>query len=221
MNQFSEGRSKNSDLFPDPFMPKPPTNQINHMEFELDSSEELNSPTLPPLRFTTPTEPNTRPIEVSSDPLGHLSPSISQFANTAETHRFQKRKSPPTKAQQLLRIFFTDNLPSNIGNLPTTAREAILQARDLIIIAYSKTTREEQSKLLDLLEIFREFTESGKITKISNIIASQIANLETVTRKIESKTRNLVNNPKTNQSTGQSFAKVANSTNIDNSKPQE
>jgi hypothetical protein len=235
MNQFSEGRSENSDPFPDPFSdpltPRPLPNQINHMEFELDGSEELNSPTLPPLQFTTPLEPTARAIEVSSDPLGHLSPLFSQFANTAETHRFQKRKSPPTEAQQLPRTFPTDNLPGNTGNLPITAREAILQARDLIIVAYSKTTREEQTKLLDLLEIFREFTESGKITKTSNIIASQIANLETVTRKIESKTRNLVNNTKstsnqpinqpTNQPIGQSFAQIASSTIVDNSKPQE
>ena len=67
-------------------------------------------------------------------------------------------------------------------NTTTTAREAILKARDLIVYAYSKTPRDQQSKLLDLLEIFREYTESGNITKASSIITTQIANLENATR---------------------------------------
>ena len=55
----------------------------------------------------------------------------------------------------------------------SSAREAILQARDLIVQAYSLAlSREEQSKLLDLLEVFREYTEKGRLKAASTIIAS-------------------------------------------------
>ena len=102
-------------------------------------------------------------------------------------------------------------------------RDLILNARDLIVQAYTLTkTREEQSKLLDLLEIFREYTVKGKLQSASSIIASQIANLETATRQIEHKTKALAKSPppttdlpsRTNttastRSTTPSFASVA------------
>jgi hypothetical protein len=44
---------------------------------------------------------------------------------------------------------------------------------------------------LDLLEVFREYTEKGLLYKASSIISSQIANLETATRQIETKTRDI------------------------------
>jgi len=46
-----------------------------------------------------------------------------------------------------------------------------------------------------LLEIFREYTEKGKIQTTSKIIASQVANLETATRQIETKARALAKAP--------------------------
>ncbi|RDL34488.1 uncharacterized protein BP5553_07616 [Venustampulla echinocandica] len=73
-----------------------------------------------------------------------------------------------------------------------TAGTAILEARDLIIEAYSLTkARTEQVKLLDLLEVFREFTEHGHLQKASKIISSQISNLESATRQLEAKSRDL------------------------------
>jgi hypothetical protein len=72
------------------------------------------------------------------------------------------------------------------------ARSKILEARDLLLEACSLTkSRDEQSRLLDLLEVFREYTEKGKLAKSSNIIASQVANLETAVRKIETKAKAL------------------------------
>jgi hypothetical protein len=81
-----------------------------------------------------------------------------------------------------------------------TARMAILEARDLIIQACTLTTsHEEQSKILDLLEIFREFTEKGRLQSASTIIASQVANLETATRQIETKAKALAKAPTPSQ----------------------
>jgi hypothetical protein len=66
----------------------------------------------------------------------------------------------------------------------------------LIVQAYTLTkAREEQSKLLDLLEVFREYTEKGRLQTASTIIASQIANLESATRQIENKARALAKAP--------------------------
>lgn len=72
-----------------------------------------------------------------------------------------------------------------------TSREAILDARDLIILAsHLETDRAEQSKLLDLLQIFREYTEKGTVHYASSILASQVASLENVSKRIDNKTKN-------------------------------
>lgn len=73
-----------------------------------------------------------------------------------------------------------------------SVKEELFAARDHIVRAYnSSRDRNEQSRLLDLLEIFREYAEKGRLYKASTIIASQVANLETATRQIETKARDL------------------------------
>ena len=53
------------------------------------------------------------------------------------------------------------------------AKEALLQARDLIVKAYSLTKdREEQARILDLIELFREYIKKGTLRKTSAIISS-------------------------------------------------
>jgi hypothetical protein len=92
---------------------------------------------------------------------------------------------------------------------PTSqAEHLILQARDLLIQAYSVTTsREQQTRLLDLVEVFREYTELGCIRHTLTILATQIANLEQTSRKIELQARqNQQKQPKTVPNT---WAKVA------------
>jgi hypothetical protein len=51
---------------------------------------------------------------------------------------------------------------------------------------------DKQTRLLDLIEIFREYAEKGKVLKTSNIIVLQITSLENTTRRIESKAKELV-----------------------------
>jgi hypothetical protein len=53
------------------------------------------------------------------------------------------------------------------------------------------TAREEQVRLLDLLEVFRVYTETGHLENASSIIASQVASLEVGTRKMENKAKPL------------------------------
>ena len=51
------------------------------------------------------------------------------------------------------------------------------------------SNRIEQAKLLDLLEVFREYTEKGYIRYTASILGSQIANLEQTSRKLEKQTK--------------------------------
>ena len=46
-------------------------------------------------------------------------------------------------------------------------------------------SHDQQSRLLDLVEIFREYTEFGCIRYTSTLLASQVANLENATKRIE------------------------------------
>ncbi|KAF1990556.1 hypothetical protein K402DRAFT_390178, partial [Aulographum hederae CBS 113979] len=69
-------------------------------------------------------------------------------------------------------------------------REAILAARDFIVVASQLShDRTEQSSLLDLLQIFRDFTEKGQVRYASSIIAFQVATLENVSKRIDNKTK--------------------------------
>jgi hypothetical protein len=49
--------------------------------------------------------------------------------------------------------------------------------------------------LLDLLEVFREFTEKGRVRTTSSILTSQVANLESATRQIEARAKALTKTP--------------------------
>jgi hypothetical protein len=119
----------------------------------------------------------------SSDPLAPLPLSPTQGGSRPSQIRKRGPSSP------LIDNRHSRNTPQNPNQ---AAKRAILEARDLLVEAYTLTTSKvEQAKLLDLLEVFREYTENGKLQKASNIISSQIANLETTTRQIESKARAL------------------------------
>ena len=204
--------------------PATPT-PTNHSSTTMDIDNLPSSPVLPYLAPSTPTRaPSTVP-EPSSDPLGFTPFPIRESAGT---HRLPKRKFPTTSLEPdqdpTPRPTRTSNISNNITDNSidrnTTSKEAILKARDLIVYAYSKTPRDQQSKLLDLLEVFREYTESGNISKASNIISTQIANLEGTIRSIETKTRKLGNNIPSSQPTqSPTFASVARETN--NSPLQE
>jgi hypothetical protein len=80
------------------------------------------------------------------------------------------------------RTYFIDKTPGTL----------ILEARDLLVKAIGLTKEyDKQTRLLDLIEIFREYAEKRKVLKTSNIIASQVVSLENTTRRMESKTKEL------------------------------
>jgi hypothetical protein len=173
-------------------------------------TNSASSPILPFLNLTSSNTALNVGFEPSSDPLntpfafeGENFSSASQngpSANHGNRPRPKKASSKRTLDRSFLNVQDPENLSMNkqLRRDPDTsstpldeehsisARTKILQARDLIIQACTLTTvRDEQSRLLDLLEVFREFTERGQLSKASNIIASQVANLEAATRRIE------------------------------------
>jgi hypothetical protein len=134
-------------------------------------------------------------FDLSSDPTAIAVPTAPASGHSASPHRLNRliRKrvpnSPPPGPQR------NDKAPrgqSQAQDHEYTAKSAILEARDLMVLASTlATSRDEQTRLLDLLEVFREYTEKGLLYKASSIISSQIANLETATRQIETKARDL------------------------------
>jgi hypothetical protein len=75
----------------------------------------------------------------------------------------------------------------------------VLQARDLLLKACSSCkAHDRQSRLLDLLEIFREYTEFGRVRHTSTLLASQVANLEKAIQRIEKQAKSsYINNKST------------------------
>lgn len=71
-------------------------------------------------------------------------------------------------------------------------QRAILDAQGLILKAsLDAQGTEQQKELLELLDIFREYTEKKKVRQSTQILASQINNLETVQRNLEAAIPNL------------------------------
>lgn len=213
----------------------PPSDTTTPMavDIELEASSPSSSPSLP-----APTPTNNIPIHPpssrfvflpSSDPLTGA-PSAEFSATSHRPSLIRKRplaltpdqghrtKGPRTTAQD-----------PQLGLDPV--RTKILEARSLILEACSLSkSPDEQSKLLDLLEIFREFTEKGRLHTTSTIIASQVANLESATRQIESKAKALAkgptlapaSRPPTNSTNPTpSFATVASNSTSRTTSPQE
>jgi hypothetical protein len=221
---------------PDPFIdpdppfegtsspPLPPTTLPPNHLIDTEMEVELSS-SLPPLP-NIPTGPATRPraihtFDFSSDPLGegHLS-----FRDCAASGRrpasFVRKRGPPardqgqeprTKEPRNQDPRTQDLLPQDQEPPSSLAKAKILEARDLLLQACTLTkSHDEQSRLLDLLEVFREYTEKGRLYKSSNIIASQVANLESAARKIESKAKALASTPSQDPSSkNPSFATIA------------
>ena len=83
-------------------------------------------------------------------------------------------------------IFGLTSVPSTENK----AQDLIYRARDLLIEAYSASTnRTQQTNILELVQVFREYTESGVLRKASTILATQVASLERATRKVETLAR--------------------------------
>jgi hypothetical protein len=151
-----------------------------------ETDVEVSSPLFPHSNAANRTSTGA-PFTLSSE---HLEiPSTENFSATPD-----RLSRPPRKRGPGLFLFQdrTNKTPRFSQETNNSPRDLILNARDLIVQAYTITkARDEQSKLLDLLEVFREYTEKGRIQAASSIIASQVANLETAPKKFENKAKTL------------------------------
>jgi hypothetical protein len=151
-------------------------------------------------------------LQLCRDPLTATPPA--EFSAASHRNLIKKRPHvhPPIQGPRTKPRINQDQQPNS-----DPARKKIIEARSLILEACSLTKSIiEQSKLLDLLEIFREFTEKGRIHSASSIIASQVANLESATRQIEFRAKALVN---PTNSTNSPYSTTNNSTNSLNTLP--
>jgi hypothetical protein len=130
--------------------------------------------------FAPPNVRNTRPI-----------------ASVLPRKRPATSKDPPRPFPNPTTFNFSNN--TTILN-PTihTVPEAFELVRNVLIQASNiAASRDEQTKLLDLLEVFRDFTEAGRVKRPETaILATQIQKLESVSKTF-SKTIN--NQPKSTQ----------------------
>jgi len=108
---------------------------------------------------------------LSSDPLTQ---------NTFD-YRSTKRPSTTTQSGPAKKTQRPDS------GLNTQPADLVLQARSLLVKAcHLEKSFDKQSQLLNLLEVFRQYTESGinPTTTSSKVLTSQVAHLKQVTRKL-------------------------------------
>src|SRR5579859_3943963 len=116
----------------------------------MELGEASTSPTLPPHQKST--HQATLFLFSSSDPLAPLPLSPTNVPGPS-----QIQKCGPSSPL----INNHNTAPQNNNQV---AKRAILKARDLLVEAYTLTTSKvEKTKLLDLLEVFREYTEDRKL----------------------------------------------------------
>lgn len=126
---------------------------------------------------------NLRKPEVSKSL--NLTPDFSEFSSdpiTAESFKIKKPKDPilPSEASRKRTLMATPineyshskairlngkaETTNTANKEHSTPKEALLGCRDLLMKAYSLTkSRKSQAELLDLLDIFRHYTDKGKI----------------------------------------------------------
>ena len=94
-------------------------------------------------------------------------------------------REPPS----LSHFEFTSQRLASVPNAQS-AEEAVDMARRLVIQATLLTTGTEHNLLLDLLEVFRDYTEKNRVNNHGlAVLTSQVSNLETVSRTLGSKVK--------------------------------
>ena len=162
----------------------PPTHQNNSLDSSSLIEIEQSSPTLPTLQLPTqaPTTLRNESFLFSTDPiqaaenLQSTGPTTAALFTRKRTFQGQHSSVEPHKPHRPI-----------LGN---KSKELVLQARDLIIRASAAaSTHTEQTSLLDLLKVFRDYTENNRVKTASTILATQVASLESTTQNIANKTR--------------------------------
>jgi hypothetical protein len=183
---------------PDPPGSSPPYSDPQELgELPEGPSEQLELPTSSPLARLS--QRAQFAFDLTANPISsdELAAPFSQpnSASAARQSRFQNGlKRGPSSSDIDSDI---DKEHQNHGNqhqfqnqASNEAKLLIREARSLLLKAINITpSHDQQSRLLDLVEIFREYTEFGRIRHTSTLLASQVANLENATKRIEIQSR--------------------------------
>jgi hypothetical protein len=172
--------------------PRAPESDFPSSPSNIDSPE----PTLPPLLEQTitnnifsPQALGTTNADSSSDPISQERGKAFRQASARATPAEPQGKRQRTEQARDLpsgEIF----RPTSVPSTKNKAQDLIYRARDLLIEAYSASTnRTQQTNILELVQVFREYIESGVLRKASTILATQVASLERATRKVETLAR--------------------------------
>jgi hypothetical protein len=137
-------------------------------------------------------------LQSSPDPLNEIS--TNNTLNLAhKRHNSSLNQLSQSRYKRNLTLF-NFKMPINVDNIAkrqatTTATESeqdcIEQARNLVAKAsVLATSTERKTQLLNLLEVFRDFTENGRVNKHGlSILASQVSSLETVSKNLSKSVR--------------------------------
>jgi hypothetical protein len=170
---------------------------------DMDTSDLRTGPHYTDMRDGTALASSPINIRSSPDPLNsfgqppHRKGPFGHTPNTPTPVVPQKRATEATSPDVLCppppRTQFSFSAQPLPMPEPRTAEEALAMARNLIVKATALTLLpEKQTLLLDFLEVFRDFTENGRVNKHGlTALASQITSLETVSRGIGAKVRQL------------------------------
>ena len=192
-----------------------PTNQEN---LEMLSSDPIAGPspeaptftepqpqaaTLPHTPNQTRTFANAALNSAANKPVPTQLFSSPDFAFQPASNNKRCLAIPPFGPSKRLSVPSTRNGTTANTPMPphsSGTQSLILQARALLIQAmHQESNHDVQSRLCDLLEVFREYTEKGitATSTVSKIMATQVVQLESVTRKLEATTRKVTAAPGT------------------------
>jgi hypothetical protein len=139
-------------------------------------------------------------LQSSPDPLnepnGHrlLNPSHKRHNSSQDQLSQSRHQRNPT--------LFNFKMPVNISesakrmamqSAAESEKECIEQARNLVAKAsVLAVSTERKTQLLDLLEVFRDFTEKGRVNKHGlSVLANQVSSLETVSKNLGKSVREM------------------------------
>lgn len=133
---------------------------------------------------TTPTPHSTPHIRVTQPQLPASSPDTIQFSAQ------DINLAPPAGQKRFSQPSFDIPLPKHprlFTSSQTNPQGLLLKAQDLILQAALASNGDVKERTLKLLDIFREYTQTGEINKASKVLALQITQLERVNRSLEAK----------------------------------
>ncbi|KXL45669.1 hypothetical protein M433DRAFT_8672 [Acidomyces richmondensis BFW] len=102
-----------------------------------------------------------------------------------------KKRSNPYTEDSPIQVARRQKDSTLVAANNTAATDKIKKARSLLVEAAAllQDNCEEQSKVLDLIEVFREYVEKKEVKSTIRILATQVASLEAATSRITQQTK--------------------------------